>query len=195
MALDLMSKAFQLNNTTTINNNQRSSSKPCYSRLLNRHRNGNVVAARAEGNSNEINGNQIRCYNCRGEGDYDEIDKVNANCNLQDNLQQASTSGTQSDKALVYDSNGSVEVFETQEAEFMYLFASCLLSTSRDGLCTLQCIIRASNKRGVWKVYSVICSTNNSNGENQVVSKSSAVTTADASDKHQQQQQDSTSST
>ncbi|GJU59457.1 putative ribonuclease H-like domain-containing protein [Tanacetum coccineum] len=45
-----------------------------------------------------------------------------------------------------------------------------------------------------WKVYSVICSTNYSNGENQVVSKSSAVTTADASDKRHQQQ-DSTSST
>nr|GEU97581.1 hypothetical protein [Tanacetum cinerariifolium] len=36
-----------------------------------------------------------------------------------------------------------------------------------------------------WKVYSVICLTNNSNGENQVVSKSFAVTTADASDKRQ----------
>ncbi|GJX55546.1 hypothetical protein Tco_0285443 [Tanacetum coccineum] len=33
-----------------------------------------------------------------------------------------------------------------------------------------------------WKVYSVIFSTNDSNGENQVVSKSSVVTTADASD-------------
>ncbi|GKF48214.1 reverse transcriptase domain-containing protein, partial [Tanacetum coccineum] len=38
--------------------------------IANQHRNGNVVAARAEGNSNEINGNQIRCYNCRGEGHY-----------------------------------------------------------------------------------------------------------------------------
>nr|GEX27827.1 integrase, catalytic region, zinc finger, CCHC-type, peptidase aspartic, catalytic [Tanacetum cinerariifolium] len=45
-----------------------------------------------------------------------------------------------------------------------------------------------------YKVYSVICSTNNLNGENQVVSKSSAVTTADASNKRQQQQ-DLTSST
>ncbi|GJU26970.1 retrovirus-related pol polyprotein from transposon TNT 1-94 [Tanacetum coccineum] len=43
-------------------------------------------------------------------------------------------------------------------------------------------------------VYSVICSTNISNGENRVVSKSSDVTTADASDKRQQQP-DSTSST
>ncbi|GKB27520.1 hypothetical protein Tco_0866921 [Tanacetum coccineum] len=38
-----------------------------------------------------------------------------------------------------------------------------------------------------WKDYTVFCSTNNSDGENQVVSKSSAVTTADASDKRQQQ--------
>ncbi|GJS72513.1 hypothetical protein Tco_0705354 [Tanacetum coccineum] len=45
-----------------------------------------------------------------------------------------------------------------------------------------------------WKVYSVICSTNYSNGENQVVSKSFAVTTTDATNKRQQQQ-DSTSST
>ncbi|GKB76044.1 hypothetical protein Tco_0942939 [Tanacetum coccineum] len=75
--------------------------------IANQHGNGNVVAAWAEGNSNEINGNQIRCYNYRGEGAYDEIEKVTANCNLQDNLQQASTSGTQSDKAPVYDSDGS----------------------------------------------------------------------------------------
>ncbi|GJW52870.1 hypothetical protein Tco_0096955 [Tanacetum coccineum] len=47
---------------------------------------------------------------------------------------------------------------------------------------------------GSWKVYSVICSTNYSNEEKQVVSKSSDVTTADASDKRHQQQ-DSTSST
>nr|GEX61532.1 hypothetical protein [Tanacetum cinerariifolium] len=31
-------------------------------------RNGNVVAARAKGNENRNNGNQIRCYNCRGLG-------------------------------------------------------------------------------------------------------------------------------
>ncbi|GJR15270.1 gag-pol polyprotein [Tanacetum coccineum] len=45
-----------------------------------------------------------------------------------------------------------------------------------------------------WKIYSVLCLMHNSNGENQVVSKSSAVTTADASDKRQQQR-DSSSST
>nr|GFC99828.1 hypothetical protein [Tanacetum cinerariifolium] len=32
--------------------------------------NGNLVAARAEGNAVGQNGNQIRCYNCRGVGHY-----------------------------------------------------------------------------------------------------------------------------
>ncbi|GJX25294.1 retrovirus-related pol polyprotein from transposon TNT 1-94 [Tanacetum coccineum] len=111
---------------------------------------------RAGGNATRNNGNQIRCYNCRGLGhlarnctvrprrrdaaylqtqlliaqkeeagiqlqaeefdlmaaaaDLDEIEEVNANCILMANLQQASTSGTQTDKAPVYDSDGSAEV-------------------------------------------------------------------------------------
>ncbi|GJU32165.1 retrovirus-related pol polyprotein from transposon TNT 1-94 [Tanacetum coccineum] len=122
---------------------------------LNPNGNGNVVAARAEGNAIGNNGNQIRCYNCRGlghlarnctvrprkrdaaflqtqlliaqkeeagiqlqaeefdfmaaAGDLEEIEEVNANCILMANLQQASTSGTQTDKAPVYDSDGSAE--------------------------------------------------------------------------------------
>nr|GEZ51432.1 hypothetical protein [Tanacetum cinerariifolium] len=44
--------------------------------------------------------------------DLDEIEEVNANCILIANLQQASTSGTQIDKALVYDSDGSAEVHD-----------------------------------------------------------------------------------
>ncbi|GJT59283.1 hypothetical protein Tco_1002816 [Tanacetum coccineum] len=43
-------------------------------------------------------------------GDLDEIEEVNANYILMANLQQASTSGTQTDKAPVYDSDGSAEV-------------------------------------------------------------------------------------
>ncbi|GJS34079.1 hypothetical protein Tco_0532461 [Tanacetum coccineum] len=42
--------------------------------------------------------------------DLDEIEEVNANCILIANLQQASTSGTQTDKTPVYDLNGSAEV-------------------------------------------------------------------------------------
>nr|GEX51983.1 hypothetical protein [Tanacetum cinerariifolium] len=51
--------------------------------------NGNVVAARAE--------------------DLDEIKEVNANFILMANLKQASTSGTQTDKASVYNLDGSAE--------------------------------------------------------------------------------------
>nr|GEW53590.1 putative ribonuclease H-like domain-containing protein [Tanacetum cinerariifolium] len=75
----------------------------------------NVVAAWAEGTGN---GNQTRCYNCRGleeldfmaaAGDLNKIEEVNANCILMANLQHASTSGTQLDKAPVYDTNGSAK--------------------------------------------------------------------------------------
>ncbi|GKA15222.1 reverse transcriptase domain-containing protein [Tanacetum coccineum] len=38
--------------------------------IANQYGNGNVVTAPAEGNGNGINGNPIRCYNCRGEGHY-----------------------------------------------------------------------------------------------------------------------------
>nr|GEW16011.1 retrovirus-related Pol polyprotein from transposon TNT 1-94 [Tanacetum cinerariifolium] len=82
--------------------------------------NGNLIAARAEENKTGHNRNQLRCYNCRGVGEefdlmaaaanLDEIEEVNANCILMANLQQSSTSGTQIDKALVYDSDGSAEV-------------------------------------------------------------------------------------
>nr|GFB50953.1 hypothetical protein [Tanacetum cinerariifolium] len=121
----------------------------------NQNGNGNLVAARAKGNTTGQNGNQIRCYNYRGVGhfarnctvrprkrdaaylqtqlliaqkeeagiqlqakefhlmaataDLDEIEEVNANCILMANLQQTSTSGTQTDKAPVYDSDGSSE--------------------------------------------------------------------------------------
>nr|GFC18404.1 hypothetical protein [Tanacetum cinerariifolium] len=44
--------------------------------------------------------------------DLDEIKEVNANCILMANLQQASTSGTQTDSSLVYDTEGSAEVHE-----------------------------------------------------------------------------------
>nr|GEX52879.1 retrovirus-related Pol polyprotein from transposon TNT 1-94 [Tanacetum cinerariifolium] len=80
--------------------------------------NGNLVAARAKGNAAGQNGNQIRCYNYRGVEEYDlmaaaadldEIKEVNANCIFMANLQQSSTSGTQTDSAPVYDSDGSAE--------------------------------------------------------------------------------------
>nr|GFC01075.1 hypothetical protein [Tanacetum cinerariifolium] len=179
MALTLMAKAFKLNYSTPINNNQRISSNPRNKKIAqagmnmgqdrqmhivggngnqNQIGNGNLVAARDEGNAARQNGNQIRCYNCRGVGHYarnctvrprrrdaaylqtqlliaqkeeagiqlqaeeydlmstatdlDEIKEVNANCILMANLQQASISGTQTDSAPIYDTNGSAEVHE-----------------------------------------------------------------------------------
>nr|GFC53756.1 hypothetical protein [Tanacetum cinerariifolium] len=41
--------------------------------------------------------------------------EVNANCILMANLQQASSSGTQTDSALVYESDGSVEVHKNYD--------------------------------------------------------------------------------
>nr|GFC52082.1 Gag-Pol polyprotein [Tanacetum cinerariifolium]GFC52107.1 Gag-Pol polyprotein [Tanacetum cinerariifolium] len=41
--------------------------------------------------------------------DLDEIEEVNANCIFMANLQQASSSDTQTDSAPVYDSDGSAE--------------------------------------------------------------------------------------
>nr|GEV20720.1 retrovirus-related Pol polyprotein from transposon TNT 1-94 [Tanacetum cinerariifolium] len=74
--------------------------------IANQSGTSNVVAARAEGIGI---GNQARCYKCRGLGDLDEIEEVNANCILMATLQQASTSGTQHDKAPIYDTYGSAE--------------------------------------------------------------------------------------
>nr|GEY12319.1 hypothetical protein [Tanacetum cinerariifolium] len=121
MELALMAKAFKLNYSTPTNNNQRISSNPRNMQIAqpgngnqNKIGNGNLVAARPEGNAAGQNGNQIRCYNCRGEeaeiqlqaeeydlmavaADLDEIKEVNANCILMANLQQASTSDLSDD--------------------------------------------------------------------------------------------------
>nr|GEV40345.1 hypothetical protein [Tanacetum cinerariifolium] len=93
--------------------------------------NGNLVAARAEGNAAEQDGNQIRCYNCWGveefdlmaaAADLDEIKEVNANCILMDNLQQATTSGTQTNRAPVYDSDGSAQVHDYENCDDNEIF-------------------------------------------------------------------------
>nr|GEV57920.1 integrase, catalytic region, zinc finger, CCHC-type, peptidase aspartic, catalytic [Tanacetum cinerariifolium] len=82
--------------------------------IANQNGTGNVVAARGEGTGNE---NQARIQLQAEEfdlmaaaGDLDKIEEVNANCILIANLQHVSTSGTQLEKALVYDTDGSAEV-------------------------------------------------------------------------------------
>ncbi|GJX26486.1 retrovirus-related pol polyprotein from transposon TNT 1-94 [Tanacetum coccineum] len=63
--------------------------------IANQNGNGNAIAARAE--------------------DLDEIEEFNANCILMANLQQASTSGTQTNTAPVYDSDESAEVSSVEQ--------------------------------------------------------------------------------
>nr|GEX59790.1 hypothetical protein [Tanacetum cinerariifolium] len=100
MALALMSKAFRLNYSTPTNNNQRISANQRNRQIAQPGMNmgqdrqiqmvegnggnqfrqyagqnaGNPIGlgmvARAEGNAARQNGNQIRCYNCRGVGHY-----------------------------------------------------------------------------------------------------------------------------
>nr|GEV10222.1 hypothetical protein [Tanacetum cinerariifolium] len=87
--------------------------------VANKNGNGNVVAARAKSIAIRNNGNLVWCYNCKGLG------HLARNCTvkprrrdaayLQTQLLQASTSGTQSNMAPVYDSNGSVENIEILE--------------------------------------------------------------------------------
>ncbi|GJV31214.1 hypothetical protein Tco_1391614 [Tanacetum coccineum] len=93
---------------------------------VNLTRNSNVVAARAGGNGNGNNeaGIQLQAEEFDlmvAVGDIDEIKEVNANCILMANLQQASTSGTQTDKAPIYDSDGStkISVFEKENERLL----------------------------------------------------------------------------
>nr|GEZ44098.1 hypothetical protein [Tanacetum cinerariifolium] len=72
--------------------------------------NNGLIGVLENANQN-LNGNG----NLVAASDLDEIEEVNANYILMANLQQASTSGTQTDKALVYDSDGSAEYTELLE--------------------------------------------------------------------------------
>ncbi|GKC24177.1 retrovirus-related pol polyprotein from transposon TNT 1-94 [Tanacetum coccineum] len=57
---------------------------------------------------------QAEEFDLMAAGDIDEIEEVNANYILMANLQQASTSGTQTDNASVYDSDGSAKVHHSE---------------------------------------------------------------------------------
>nr|GEW69631.1 putative retrotransposon Ty1-copia subclass protein [Tanacetum cinerariifolium] len=66
-----------------------------------------LIGVQGNGNQNQI-GNEE--YDLMAAAvDLDESKEVNANCILMANLQQASTSGTQTDSAPVYDTDGSAE--------------------------------------------------------------------------------------
>nr|GFA13687.1 hypothetical protein [Tanacetum cinerariifolium] len=87
--------------------------------------NGNLVAARAEGNVVGHNGIQLQAEEFDlmvAAADLDEIKEVNANCILMANLQQALTLGTQTDKAPVYHSDRSAEVHDYENCDDNEIF-------------------------------------------------------------------------
>ncbi|GJU21412.1 hypothetical protein Tco_1154754 [Tanacetum coccineum] len=110
--------------------------------------NGNVVASRAKVNAIVNNGIQLQAKEfdfMAAAGDLEEIEEVNANCILMANLQQASTLGTQTDKPLVYDSDGSAE----EAAKFVRDFKS-LAKDADESLAKhkalefkIECLLRA----------------------------------------------------
>nr|GEV12097.1 reverse transcriptase domain-containing protein [Tanacetum cinerariifolium] len=82
----------------------------------NQNENENVVAAQAENNEEARVQLQAKEFDLMVVADdCEEIEEVNRNCVLMDDLQQASTLGTQADKAPVYDSDGSAEELYTLE--------------------------------------------------------------------------------
>nr|GEY34408.1 hypothetical protein [Tanacetum cinerariifolium] len=86
------------------------------SEIANQYGNKNVVTAPAGGNGDDINDrmqqnvmNQVVQNAVQNLDAFEETKRVKANYILENNLQLASTSGTQSNKALVSDSDRSVE--------------------------------------------------------------------------------------
>ncbi|GJS63345.1 hypothetical protein Tco_0677909 [Tanacetum coccineum] len=81
--------------------------------IANQHENGNImqIALKEEA---EIQLTQEEFDFIADACAYEEIKRVNASCTLKDNLQQASTSGTQTDKAPVYDSDESAQVYHSE---------------------------------------------------------------------------------
>ncbi|GKC12585.1 hypothetical protein Tco_1009367, partial [Tanacetum coccineum] len=87
--------------------------------IANQHGIGNIVAARAEDCSK---GRSRDPKHSRGfdfmaaAGACEETERANANHTFKNNLQQASTSDTQFDKAPVYNSDGSTKVGEQNDS-------------------------------------------------------------------------------
>ncbi|GJT88566.1 hypothetical protein Tco_1070283 [Tanacetum coccineum] len=113
MVLELMSKASQLNNITPTNNNQRSSSNPCYSQIAQSGMNIDQDRQMLMVDNNV--GNQFRENAVQNVGHL-----VGQNARRGSLCQQLHSKAKEkgcclsSDKALVYDSDGSAEVHHSK---------------------------------------------------------------------------------
>nr|GEZ79522.1 ribonuclease H-like domain-containing protein [Tanacetum cinerariifolium] len=140
MALALMAKAFKLNYSTPTNNHQRISSNLWNRQIAQLDMNmgqdrqmqmigENFIKPMEQADcstgyeygsrqTNEEAGIQLQAeeYDLMAAvADLDEIEEVNANFIFMANLQQASSSSTQTDSTPVYDSDGSPEVHENYD--------------------------------------------------------------------------------
>nr|GFB04859.1 hypothetical protein [Tanacetum cinerariifolium] len=168
MALSLMAKAFKLNYSTPTNNNQRISSNPrnrigylvfwgmvirlgmarnCIVRP--RRRDAAYLQTQLLIPQKEEAGIPLQAEEfdlMAAAADLDEIKEVNANYILMANLQQASTSSTQTDKAPVYDSDGSAEKEEAgiqlQAEEYDLMVAAADLDKIEE--VNANCILMAN---------------------------------------------------
>ncbi|GJT28525.1 hypothetical protein Tco_0908800 [Tanacetum coccineum] len=119
MTLALLAKAFKIN-TIPTNNNQRSSLIPRNNQIAQPDMNTSQdikmqmvddnVENQVRQNVVQNDGNEVRKNAVQNPDAYKETERVKVNCTSEDTLQQASISGTQSDNAPVYDSDGSTEV-------------------------------------------------------------------------------------
>nr|GFC41312.1 hypothetical protein [Tanacetum cinerariifolium] len=89
---------------------------------MNGNGNGNLVAARAEGNVDGHNGNQIRCYNYRGVGHFAR------NCMVRPRRRDAAYLQTQSAEVHDYENCYDNEIFNmfTQEEQYTELLEPIL---------------------------------------------------------------------
>nr|GEY97686.1 hypothetical protein [Tanacetum cinerariifolium] len=118
-ALALIAKEFKLN-TIPTNNNQRSSLIPRNSQIaqLDMNMSQDIKMQMVDDNvGSQIAQKKEAGIHCTQEefefmaaDAYEETKRVKVNCTSEDTLQQPSTSGTQFDNALVYDSDGLTEV-------------------------------------------------------------------------------------
>nr|GEV13825.1 retrovirus-related Pol polyprotein from transposon TNT 1-94 [Tanacetum cinerariifolium] len=76
-------------------------------RVQNDGNQNGLIGVQGNRNQNQIGNEEYDLM--AAAANLDKIEEVNANCILMANLQQASTSGTQTDNAFVYDTDGSTE--------------------------------------------------------------------------------------
>nr|GEW92902.1 hypothetical protein [Tanacetum cinerariifolium] len=97
--------------------------------IANQHGNGNVIATLAEGNSNGINVNLIRCYNCQGEDHYAN------NCTLKP--RKWDDAYLQKQMQIAQKEEAEIEL-TSEKFDFMAAAGACEETERDNANCTLE---------------------------------------------------------